>query len=116
MQYLLGEQAEGDLTVKQFCKEHRLYEAVFYYWQKKLKGDKPVKASKAGFKEITVKAENNTFSEHVFAEYKGIRFYQEPSVFVLEAINWIRDAQSSQREPVYVVSGLGRCEKKLRWA
>ncbi|HVU97305.1 MAG TPA: hypothetical protein VHE34_18875 [Puia sp.] len=37
MQYLLGEQAAGDLTVKQFCKEHRLSEAVFYYWQKKLK-------------------------------------------------------------------------------
>jgi hypothetical protein len=86
MQYLLGEQAAGDLTVKQFCKEHRLSEAVFYYWQKKLKGEKRAKASSAGFKEITVKADKNTLPEQVFAEYKGIRFYQEPSVSFLKQL------------------------------
>jgi len=55
MQYLLGEQASGGLTVKQFCEEHRLSQAVFYYWQKKLRGVKPAKISGVGFKEIAVK-------------------------------------------------------------
>ena len=84
---MLGEQAVGDLTVKQLCKEHHLSEAVFYYWRKKFKGEKRAKASRVGFKQITVKADRNTFSEQVFAEYKGIRFYQEPSVsFVKQLI------------------------------
>ena len=86
MQYLINEQAASDLTVKQFCKEHRTSEAVFYYWQKKLKGDKPGKVSRAGFKEIAVKADTKAFSEHLFAEYKGIRFYQEPSVSLLKQL------------------------------
>ena len=86
MRFLLGEQFASDLTVKQFCKEHQVSEAVFYYWQKKLKGEKPAKVSRVGFKEIGVKAENNSFSEHLFAEYKGIRFYQEPSVSLLKQL------------------------------
>ena len=86
MRYLLGKQAAGELTIKQFCKEHQLSEAVFYYWQKKLKGGKAGEVSKLGFKEIGVKADNHVFSEHVFAEYKGIRFYQEPSVSFLKQL------------------------------
>lgn len=86
MQYLISEQAASDLTVKQFCKEHQLSEAVFYYWQKKLKGEKPRGVASAGFKEIAVNAGNNAFSEQLFAEYKGIRFYQEPSVSFLKQL------------------------------
>jgi len=86
MQYLLGEQASSGLSVKQFCKEHHLSEAVFYYWQKKLKGGKPAKVSLVGFREIVVKSGNGSFSEHLFAEYKGIRFYQEPSVALLKQL------------------------------
>jgi hypothetical protein len=85
MQYLISEQAAGVLTVKQFCKEHQLSEAVFYYWQKKLKGE-PRGLASAGFKEIAVNAGNNVFSEQLFAEYKGIRFYQEPSVSLLKQL------------------------------
>lgn len=86
MQYLLREQAAGDLSVKQFCKEQGLSEAVFYYWRKKLKGEKRAKVSKAGFREIAVKTGINAFSEPLFAEYKGVRFYQEPSAALLKQL------------------------------
>jgi hypothetical protein len=86
MQYLMGEQASSGLSVKQFCKEHHVSEAVFYYWQKKLKGEKPAKASRAGFREIAVKIDNNSFPAQLFAEYKGVRFYQEPSVSFLKQL------------------------------
>jgi hypothetical protein len=86
MQFLLGEQASSGLTVKEFCKGHHLSQAVFYYWQKKFRGEGTVKGVAAGFREIEVKAENNPVSGHVFAEYRGIRFYQEPSVSLLKQL------------------------------
>ena len=86
MQFLLNGQASSGLSVKQYCKEHHVSEAVFYYWQKKLKGEKAAKVSRAGFKKIAVNADNKLFSEYLFAEYKGIRFYQEPSVSFLKQL------------------------------
>ena len=85
MRYLLEEQLTSDLTVKQFCKEHHLSEAVFYYWRKKLKLNKS-KAAPAGFRQIAIKVENNGLLGQLFAEYKGIRFYQEPSVSFLKQL------------------------------
>jgi hypothetical protein len=86
MQYLISEQAAGELTVKQFCEEHQLSEAVFYYWQKKLKGEKPRSLSSGGFREIAVTGGNEAYGGQLFAEYKGIRFYQEPSVSLLKQL------------------------------
>ena len=86
MQFLLDEQSSGGLTVKEFCKDHHLPQAVFYYWQKKLRAEVAIKESPAGFREIAVKAENGSMSGKVFAEYRGIRFYQEPSVSLLKQL------------------------------
>lgn len=86
MQYLLEEQSSGGLTVKQFCKEHHLSEAMFYYWQKKLRGKGSAKGTGSGFKEIGVSQSINSFSGQVFAEYRGILFYQEPSVSLLKQL------------------------------
>lgn len=86
MQFLLAEQAASGLTVKEFCKEHHFSQAVFYYWQKKFRGEGAVKEVPAGFREIAVKAENSPVFGHVFAEYRGIRFYQEPSVLLLKQL------------------------------
>lgn len=85
MQFLLDEQASRGLTVKEFCREHHLSQAVFYYWQKKLKAQGGLKES-TGFREIAVKTENSPVSGGVFAEYRGIRFYQEPSASLLRQL------------------------------
>ena len=86
MEYLIQEQASGDLSVKQFCKEHRISEAVFYYWQKKCRHKNNVKGVGAGFKEIGVIGSIPASPGHVYAEYKGILFYQEPSVSLLKQL------------------------------
>lgn len=84
--FLLGEQAASDLTVKRFCKEHQVSEAVFYYWRKKLRGEKEAAGVAAGFKELEVSINSHSFPGQVFAEYRGIRFYQEPSVSLLKQL------------------------------
>jgi hypothetical protein len=86
LHFLLGEQASSGLTVKEFCEEHHLSQAVFYYWQKKFRGERAIKEVSAGFREIEVKAENSPVFGHVFAEYKGILFYREPSVSLLKQL------------------------------
>jgi len=86
MQFLLDEQASSGLTVKQFCNDHHLSQGIFYYWQKRLRGEVANKKGPAGFRQIAVKPENCFSNGQLFAEYKGIRFYQEPSVAFLKQL------------------------------
>ena len=85
MRYLLGQQASGGQTVKHFCKEQRLSVAMFYYWQKKLRSPGEMLPSGPGFQELDRIAVASSVGE-LFAEYKGIRFYQEPSASLLKEL------------------------------
>lgn len=86
MQFLLKEQSSSGLTVKQFCQDQHLSQAIFYYWQKRLRGEAANTKASAGFKQMAVKSEDNSYGGQLFAEYKGIRFYQEPSVAFLKQL------------------------------
>jgi len=85
---LLAGQASGELSVKQFCDLHGLLPAKYYYWQKRYKDSLTVGGGEArGFTVLEVRepADEVTKSS-LFAEYKGIRFYREPSVEFLKQL------------------------------
>jgi hypothetical protein len=86
MRYLLEEQSRSGLIVKEFCKEQRLSAAVFYYWQKKFRRQHAINTVSMGFKEIALNEHSSRVSGDVYAEYKGIRFYQEPSASLLRQL------------------------------
>jgi hypothetical protein len=78
---LLSEYASTGLTVKQFCEQKRLSPGMFYYWQKKYKSGFAAGDQQAGgFTLLALEAPiEDRASGYLFAEYKGIRFYQQPS-------------------------------------
>jgi transposase-like protein len=70
-------------TVKEFCAQVGLSEGMFYYWQQRLRDGNAhrVKQEAAGFVVLETAPHPVPRPEReLFAEYKGIRFYQEPSV------------------------------------
>ena len=77
---LLSEHASTGLTVKQFCEQKGLSPGMFYYWQKKYKSGLAGDWQADGFTLLTLeeRPEEQT-TGCLFAEYKGIRFYQQPS-------------------------------------
>jgi hypothetical protein len=86
MRYLLEEQSRSGIVVKEFCKEQCLSPSVFYYWQKKFRQQLPISSTPMGFKEIALHDHSNRIIGDIYAEYKGIRFYQEPSASLLKQL------------------------------
>lgn len=86
MRFLLEDQSRSGLTVKAFCKERGIKEAGFYYWQQKFRREKGGKVVSRGFQEIALDEGSNHKDRFVFAEYKGILFYQEPSASLLKQL------------------------------
>ena len=84
MRFLLDQQLSGGQNIKQFCEANNLSTAVFYYWQKKFRQRGANTTDKAGFLELGLRADSP--AGQVFAEYKGIRFYQEPSAAFLRQL------------------------------
>jgi hypothetical protein len=87
---LLVEHANSQMTVKQFCEQKGLSVSMYYYWQKKYRtghngGD--LQPGRFTVVELGERAEVSPIAG-LFAEYKGIRFYKEPSVdFLKQLIN-----------------------------
>lgn len=90
MYALVAQCAGSGLTVKQFCQETGIATGTYYYWHKKYHKEylpNPITAN--GFELLNIQ-ENSTdqdaLSYGVYAEYKGIRFYQEPSASLLKSL------------------------------
>ena len=65
------------LSSKEFCKLHQLQTLYLKRWLKRYRNTEPAK----GFVELLPTSEPTTTESGLFAEYRGIRFYQpvEPS-------------------------------------
>lgn len=86
---LIAEHKTSAMTVRDFCKLNDLAPWMYYYWQKKyyarLEG-KPV-VNQSGFTLLKVTdPQEGSSAQEIFAEYRGIRFYREPSVSFLKAL------------------------------
>ena len=78
---LLAEQAGTGLPVKLFCERKGLSPGIFYYWQKKYRSSLASGDQQAGgFTLLALEGQSEERTAgSLFAEYKGIRFYQQPS-------------------------------------
>ena len=67
------------LSVKEFCNQHQVQTLYLTRWLKRYRNTKQAK----GFVELLPVPESTPPMTGVFAEYRGIRFYQpvEPSYF-----------------------------------
>lgn len=85
---LIAEQEASTMTVKDFCELYDMAQGTYYYWQKKYHASKGiVKEEQGRFTLLEIRAdEQEVVEEGLFAEYKGIRFYREPSVSFLKSL------------------------------
>jgi len=87
---LIAEHEASDMTVKDLCELYDMSQGTYYYWQKKYHASQgeSKRQEQNGFTQLQVEQdrEQEGISEGLFAEYKGIRFYREPSVPFLKAL------------------------------
>lgn len=83
---LLEEFKTSGVRTEEFCDKHGIPKGTFYTWKKRFK-KKAVKASPSGFVKVSVsKTMPGMPGSVLFAEVKGIRFYQEVSPDYLKAL------------------------------
>ena len=80
---------QGNISVTEFCKLHRIHKSTFYYWRKR-NANKDIVADKPkGF--LPVKVTNPSYgppsnTPTLFAEVNGIRLYHFVSADYLKAL------------------------------
>ena len=86
---LIAEHESSSITVKEFCELYDLSTSNYYYWQKKywaIQG-KDAGGESTGFTLLRREAEPApAVSRSLFAEFKGIMFYQQPSAALLKEL------------------------------
>ena len=81
---IIAEYKKGQRTVKEFCSDKGINTGTFYCWlSKQRKNNKPPKLSPAF---VSVKIKEEQPQENVFAEYKGLKFYQPMSAEFFKAL------------------------------
>ena len=86
---LIAEHESSSMTVKEFCELYDLSTSNYYYWQKKYWASqgKDGGSEGAGFTLLRRDTEPApAVSQSLFAEFKGIMFYQQPSAALLKEL------------------------------
>lgn len=83
---LLREQSVSNLSVKDFCVVHGLSVATWYYWHKKFHNHQLADNPAGNSFSLLVPQEAIGDNGRLYAEFKGIRFYQEPSASLLKSL------------------------------
>jgi hypothetical protein len=66
----------GNISIKEFAEMHQVSEATFYNWQKKYRAKGSVNEGPKGFIPISIATEAPGQEGRLFAEFRGIKFYQ----------------------------------------
>jgi hypothetical protein len=72
----------GNISVKEFVSAYQISEATFYNWRKRYRPEIKKTVVSTGFIDVDLSAiQKEQATGHIFAEYRGIVFYQrvEPS-------------------------------------
>lgn len=80
---IISEYEKGQQTVKEFCADKGINTGTFYCWLSKRRNNKQPK-NRPAF--VPVKIKEDTAAGKVFAEYKGLKFYQPVGVEFLKAL------------------------------
>lgn len=78
------------MSVKDFCNHHRLSEPTYYYWQKKYRATQQGGNAKPGSFTLLKKDSDFMLPQSdpgaLFAEYKGVKIYQQVSARFLKEL------------------------------
>lgn len=85
---LIAEHRASTMSVKDFCALNEVAQGTYYYWVKKYEASQPSQSAvgQRSFKLLDVKPAVTASSSTLFAEYRGILFYQQPSAALLRAL------------------------------
>jgi len=87
---LIAELESCDMSVKDFCELYDMAQGTYYYWQKKYHASREESKGKEAQSSFTLlevsDLEQEVVEEGLLAEYKGVKFYREPSVSFLKAL------------------------------
>ena len=81
---IIAEYKKGQRTVKEFCSDKGINTGTFYCWLSKQRKNNKLPNSSPAFVSVKIKEEQPP--ENVFAEYKGLKFYQPMSVEFFKAL------------------------------
>ena len=81
---IIAEYKKGQRTVKEFCSDKGINTGTFYCWLSKQRKSNKLPNSSPAFVSVKIKEEQS--HENVFAEYKGLKFYQPMSVEFFKAL------------------------------
>jgi transposase-like protein len=81
---IIAEYKKGQRTVKEFCSDKGIKTGTFYCWLSKQRKSNKLPNSSPAFVSVKIKEEQP--QGNVFAEYKGLRFYQPMSVEFFKAL------------------------------
>ena len=82
---IIAEYKKGQRTVKEFCSDKGINTGTFYCWLSKQRNNNKLPNSSPAFVSVKIKKEEQP-PENVFAEYKGLKFYQPMSVEFFKAL------------------------------
>ena len=76
----------GNISIKEFAAAYQISEATYYYWRKKYTS-RITAIPAAGFTEVDLSVLQQQVSRgSIFAEYRGIIFYQQVDAAYLKAL------------------------------
>ncbi len=81
---IIAEYKKGQRTVKEFCSDKGINTGTFYCWLSKQRVNHKHPNTSPAFVPVKIKEEH--LQENVFAEYKGLKFYQPMSVEFFKAL------------------------------
>jgi hypothetical protein len=80
---IIAEYKRSSFTVKEYCADKGINTGTFYCWLSKCRNDKEKTATSA-FVPVMIKEEE--VEGNLYAEYKGLKFYQPMSVEFFKAL------------------------------
>ncbi len=87
LEALAAFERSGNMSIREFAIKHQVSEATFYNWRKKYPSKYTAKDKPPGFIPVSVAGSNMAEQkEPVFAEYRGIIFYQRVEPAYLKAL------------------------------
>ena len=77
----------GNISVKEFVSAYQISEATFYNWRKRYGPEVKKTVVSTGFIDVDLSAvQQEQSTGHIFAEYRGIVFYQRVEPSYLKAL------------------------------
>ena len=83
---ILDEYAKSNLSIKTFCAANNIASATFHNWKKRYSKHKGKPIKQTGFTALQITTSTPVIGPALFAEVKGIKFYQQVDAVYLKEL------------------------------